>query len=62
MATPSDYDYAGLLALQDTWVKCYWSTCALALVVVALRLYVRATKKGSAGWDDWTIVIAVVRI
>ena len=37
-----------------------WSTDALAMIAVALRIYVRTQDK-SIGWDDYTICLALVR-
>lgn len=34
----------------------------LAFVVLALRLYCRIIKVRNSGWDDWLMVIAMVRI
>ena len=35
-------------------------TTALALAVVALRMFVRITIIRTVGWDDWTIIAAAV--
>lgn len=32
----------------------------LAVLVVALRIYIRARIKAGLGWDDWTMLLAVV--
>ena len=37
-----------------------WITVSVASLVVFLRIYSRAFLRKVAGWDDWTIVIALV--
>lgn len=36
-----------------------WTSTALAIVMVALRMYTRITHK-NIGWDDYTILVALV--
>lgn len=37
-----------------------WVFTFLAIVTVALRIYVRTNMKTGLGWDDWIMLIAVV--
>lgn len=36
-----------------------WTTMSIAALLVFLRIYTRAFLRKTAGWDDWTIVIAL---
>ena len=35
---------------------------AFAVLLVSLRMYVRLRSERGTGWDDWTIVVATVRL
>jgi len=37
-----------------------WTSTTLAIIMVALRMYTRITHK-NVGWDDYTIIVALVR-
>lgn len=37
-----------------------WVALSFAIVIVCLRIFTRAFLRRTAGWDDWTIVIALV--
>lgn len=37
-----------------------WTGTTLAIIMVALRMYTRITHK-NVGWDDYTIIVALVR-
>lgn len=39
----------------------HWTLFAIAFVVVCLRFYVRTFMRSAVGWDDWTILAALVR-
>ena len=38
-----------------------WLTVSIALLLVSLRFYVRGVLRKKLGWDDYTILLAVVR-
>ena len=37
-----------------------WIEAAIGLVAVALRMYTRSKTIRNVGWDDWTMVLAMV--
>ena len=37
-----------------------WVTVSLAIIIVSLRIFTQAVLRRTAGWDDWTILIALV--
>ena len=53
---PFSNDTRGLQVLAVVWL-----TKALAMIAVALRLYVR-TKANSIGWDDYLICLGLVSL
>lgn len=37
-----------------------WALCTISWIIVLLRLYVRTFVRRNLGWDDYTIVAALV--
>lgn len=38
-----------------------WLTMSIALLLVSLRFYIRGILRKNLGWDDYTILLAMVR-
>ena len=55
-STPSGPDTSRGPAL----LSAEWVTLSIAVLFVALRIYTRALLHKTAGWDDWTILAALV--
>lgn len=39
-----------------------WTQGAIATLVVAARFYARLLIESGAGWDDWTMLVAIVSL
>ena len=37
-----------------------WTECSLAILVVSARMYTRSRIVRNVGWDDWTMLFAMV--
>ncbi|KAF2264002.1 hypothetical protein CC78DRAFT_517667 [Lojkania enalia] len=53
--TPRDQQDAGPLIKRLTW-----TLAAISIIVVSLRLYVRARIVRRLRWDDWTMLISII--